>query len=154
MGPSVSGKTTLLNKLLGSTDLKTAEVREKDSKGRHTTSRRQLTVLPEGGIIIDSPGMRELGHIDMAAGFSDTFEDIIVLSEQCKFSNCSHIHETGCRVLKALEDEEIAHERYDNFMKMEKESKFHKMSYLEKRKKDKKFGKMVKSVMKHKKNRR
>ena len=148
------GKTTLLNNLLGEELLKTDTVREKDSKGKHTTTRRELISLPNGAMVIDTPGIRELGNFDIQAGIAETFNDISMLSEQCKFKDCSHVHEKGCAVLAALEAGQLPAHRYENFIKMNKEAAFNEMSYLEKKNKDKKFGKMVKSVMKEKKHRR
>ncbi len=102
LGSSGVGKTTLLNSIMGNSLLVTNPVREKDSKGRHTTTTRQLIQLKEGGIIIDSPGMRELGNIAVEAGIDETFSEIIALSVQCKFSNCTHVNETGCAIQNAI----------------------------------------------------
>jgi ribosome biogenesis GTPase len=152
LGSSGVGKTTLLNTLIGENTFATKPIRKKDSKGRHTTSRRQLTLLDNGAILIDTPGMRELGAFDVETGIDTAFDDIIELSKQCRFTNCSHTQEKGCAVLAAIDDETISVKRYENFMKMARESKYYSMSYLEKRNKDKNFGKMIKSVMKHHKN--
>ena len=154
LGSSGVGKTTLLNNLMGENRLKTATVREKDSKGKHTTTSRQLIYLPNKAMVIDTPGMRELGNFDVRTGMAETFHDITALAEKCKFKDCSHVHEKGCAVLAALETGELPAKRYDNFIKMNKEAKFNEMSYLEKKNRDKQFGKMVKSVMKEKKDRR
>jgi ribosome biogenesis GTPase len=152
LGSSGVGKTTLLNNLIGEEAFDTQTIREKDSKGRHTTSRRQLTILSNGAILIDTPGMRELGAFSVEAGIDTTFNEITELSKQCRFTDCSHIHEKGCAVLAALNEGTIPKKRYENYIKMSKESEHYSMSYLEKRQKDKEFGKMIKSVMKnHKK---
>lgn len=151
LGSSGVGKTTLLNNLIGKDVYDTQTIREKDSKGRHTTSRRQLTVLDNGAILIDTPGMRELGAFGVESGIDATFNEITELSRQCRFKDCSHAHEEGCAVLAALNGGAIPKKRYENFIKMSKESKYYSMSYLDKRKKDKKFTKMVKSVMKNSK---
>ncbi len=148
LGSSGVGKTMLLNNLLGENAFKTSSVRGKDNKGRHTTSRRQLTILGNGAILIDTPGMRELGAFDVESGIETTFAEIVELSRKCRFSDCSHIKENGCAVLVALENGKIEIKQYENFLKMVRESKYYSMSYLEKRKKDKAFGKMVKSVKK------
>jgi len=148
LGSSGVGKTTLLNNLLGEELYKTCSVRERDNKGRHTTSRRQLTVLAAGAILIDTPGMRELGTFDIESGIEDTFTEIAQLSKKCRFTDCSHTKELGCAVLAALENETIEMKQYENYIKMTKESKYYAMSYIEKRRKDKDFGKMVKSVKK------
>jgi ribosome biogenesis GTPase len=148
LGSSGVGKTTLLNNLLGDRAFKTRSVREKDRKGRHTTSRRQLTILGNGAILIDTPGMRELGAFDVESGIESTFAGIVELARKCRFSDCSHIKEDGCAVLAALEDGKIEVKQYENFLKLVRESEYYSMSYLEKRKKDKAFGKMVKSFKK------
>ena len=124
------------------------EVREKDSKGRHTTSRRQLIRLESGSIFIDTPGMRELGNFANDTGLDETFDEIVSFSSQCRFKNCTHIHEQGCAVKEAVEQGIINEDRYNNFLKIQKESAYYEMSYLEKRKKDKSFGKMVKNYKK------
>ena len=154
LGSSGVGKTTLLNKLVGEDLFATEAVREKDGKGRHKTSRRQLIVLERGGMIIDTPGMRELGSMGSEAGLSETFADIVVLAETCRFKDCTHVNEPGCSVLKAVRDGELSEARYQNYVKIRKESQYHEMSYLEKRKKDKKFGKMCKDAQKTLKKRK
>lgn len=151
LGSSGVGKTTLINKLMDEDLYKTQSIREKDNKGRHTTARRQLIVLKNGAMIIDTPGMRELGNIEVDSGLQDTFKEITELAVQCRYKDCSHTLEEGCAVLAALDEDRISKERYLNYIKMTKESAFHEMSYLEKRRRDKKFGKLCKSVMKHKK---
>lgn len=153
LGSSGVGKTTLLNKLIGEDTFDTQAIRAKDCKGKHTTTRRQLTILENGAILIDTPGMRELGSFDVESGIEHTFNEITELSKQCRFTDCSHTQDEGCAVLAALNEGAIARKRYENFMKISKESKYHCMSYMEKRKKDRDFGKMVKSVLKNHKKR-
>ena len=154
LGSSGVGKTTLVNNLLDEVRLQTHSVREKDGKGRHITTRRQLINLQNGAMIIDTPGMRELGNFTVDTGIHSTFDEIAELSNQCRYNDCSHTHEQGCAILAALKDGIISQDRYQNFIKLNKESSFYEMSYLEKRHKDKKFGKFFKSVMKVKKYRR
>ena len=149
LGSSGVGKTTLLNNLLDKALFETQEVREKDGKGRHVTARRQLICLESGAMIVDTPGMRELGNISVESGISETFDEIETLSAQCRYNDCSHTQENGCAVLAALEDETISQGRYNNYIKLMKESSYNERSYLEKRRKDKKFGRFVKSVMKY-----
>lgn len=149
LGSSGVGKTTLLNRLIGEDAFDTQTIREKDGKGRHTTSRRQLTVLDNGAILIDTPGMRELGSIDVESGIENTFDEIIELTKQCRYANCSHTQDEGCAVLAALKTGAIPDKRYENFMKISREAQYHAMSYIEKRRKDKDFGKMIKSVLKN-----
>lgn len=148
LGSSGVGKTTLLNNLMGEDAFKTQTVRAKDGKGRHVTARRQLILLENGALIIDTPGMRELGNIDVETGLDDTFSEIAELLNQCRYRDCTHTQEGGCAVLAALKDGIISHIRYQNYMKMRKESAHYEMSYLEKRRKDKQFGKFIKSAMK------
>jgi ribosome biogenesis GTPase len=149
LGSSGVGKTSLLNSLLAEARFKTRAIREKDGKGRHTTARRQLNILKNGAMLIDTPGMRELGNIGLESGIDNTFDEISELSRQCRFNNCSHMQENGCAVLAALKDGTISQERYQNYIKMNKESSYYEKSYYEKRQKDKQFGKMIKSVKKH-----
>ncbi len=151
LGSSGVGKTTLINKLIGKNMFATDAIREKDGKGRHVTARRQMVILEQGGLIIDTPGMRELGNIGVDTGISKTFRDIVNLAQDCRFKNCTHRDEPGCAVTEAIKNGELSAKRYQNYLKIRKESEFHEMSYLEKRHKDKKFGKMVKSVMKDRK---
>jgi ribosome biogenesis GTPase len=153
LGSSGVGKTTLLNSILGSEMFETQPVSKKESKGRHTTTTRELVRLDNGALLIDTPGMRELGNIAADSGIDETFAEIAELEPYCKFANCSHIKEKGCAVLAALEEGSLARQRYENYQKMKSESAFHEMTYFQRRKKDKNFGKMVKSVMKEKKRR-
>lgn len=146
LGSSGVGKTTLLNHLLGRDAFDTQPVRDKDDRGRHTTSRRQLTVLEQGALLVDTPGLRELGLIAVGDTIDESFADISMLSQRCRFNDCSHSVETGCAVLDAVQRGELSRDRYQSFMKLLKESAFHEMTYVERRKKDKEFGRMVKSV--------
>jgi ribosome biogenesis GTPase len=154
LGSSGVGKTSLLNTLLAEARFEIQAIREKDGKGRHTTARRQLNILKNGAMLIDTPGMRELGNIGSESGINNTFDEIAKLSRQCRFNNCSHIQEDGCAVLAALKDGTISQERYQNYIKMNKESIYNEMSYLEKRRKNRQFGKFIKSVKKHNKNKK
>lgn len=149
IGSSGVGKTSLLNHLVGRNLLDTKTVREQDGKGRHTTTRRQLILLDQGSMLIDTPGMRELGSIAVNSGIDGSFPDIAELSRNCLFNNCTHSNETGCAILEAIENGEVTRERYNSYFKLLSESRHYQMSYVEKRKKDKKFGQMIKSVMKH-----
>jgi ribosome biogenesis GTPase len=109
-----------------------------------------VTDVPNGAMIIDTPGMRELGSMSVDAGIDETFSEIQALSQTCKFGNCSHTNEKGCAILAAISSGELPEQRFRNYLKMKRESAFNEMSYSEKRKKDKDFGKMIKSVMKDK----
>ncbi len=152
LGSSGVGKTTLINRLIGEEVFATDAVREKDGKGRHVTARRHLIILEQGGMLIDTPGMRELGNIEISAGLKETFKEIIDLSQNCRFNNCTHVDEPGCSVIKAVEEDELSKKRYHNYLKIRRESDYYEMSYLDKRRKDRKFGKMYKSIMKTKKH--
>lgn len=154
LGSSGVGKTTLLNNLIGESKYITKPVSKKESKGRHATTHRQMIKLDFGALVVDTPGMRELGNFAVAKGLGETFSEIAEFSEKCQFNDCTHVNEKGCAVLKAVEDGQLSAERYQNYIKMNKESTFNEMSYLEKRKKDKQFGKLIKTVMKHKKSQR
>jgi ribosome biogenesis GTPase len=153
LGSSGVGKTTLLNSILGRDEYETQSVSKKDSKGKHTTTSRELIRLENGALLIDTPGMRELGNMSVDVGIDETFSEILHLAQHCKFGNCSHTSEKGCAVLAAIKEGDLDQQRYRNYLKMKHESAFHEMSYSEKREKDKKFGKMVKSVLKNQKRR-
>ena len=146
LGSSGVGKTTLLNSLMGREAFETSPVREKDGKGRHTTARRQLIVLDSGSMLVDTPGIRELGNIDAGTGIGEIFADIQELAAGCRFNDCTHTGESGCAVLAAVESGDLNEDRYRSYLKLRKESEFHQMSYAEKRDKDRKFSKYVKSV--------
>jgi ribosome biogenesis GTPase len=151
IGSSGVGKTTLLNHLIGEPEFETKEIRPKDGKGRHATSRRQLIVLDNGAMVIDTPGMRELGVIEIGTGMEESFSDILELAEHCQFRNCAHSSETGCAIQQAIESGELSEEHYRSYMKLVKESEYHQRTYFEQRQKDREFGRYVKSVMKHRK---
>ena len=151
LGSSGVGKTTLLNRLMDRELFETKSVRDKDGKGRHTTARRQLILLDNGAMIIDNPGMRELGIIGVGAGIDESFSDIHELSQGCRFRDCTHTREAGCSILTAVESGSLSRDRYESYLKLRRESEYHQMSYVEKRRKDRKFGRFIKSVMKHKK---
>ncbi|MBI2416755.1 MAG: ribosome small subunit-dependent GTPase A [Ignavibacteriales bacterium] len=148
LGSSGVGKTTLINNLIHQQLYKTLEVREKDGRGKHTTTRRELIILNNGALLIDNPGMRELGVIAVESGLDETFSEITELSDQCRFADCTHTVEAGCAILAAVENGGIPRHRYANYIKMRKESAYNEMTYVEKRQKDKKFGKYINSVVK------
>jgi ribosome biogenesis GTPase / thiamine phosphate phosphatase len=124
LGSSGVGKSTLVNRLLGEEVLEVREIRESDGRGRHTTTRRQLLLLPGGGVLIDTPGMRELQLWDGDAGLDTTFADVAALAEQCAFRDCSHQSEPNCAVQQALKEGRLAAERFENYRKMEKEVRY------------------------------
>lgn len=123
LGASGVGKTSLINSLLGKEDeYFTLPVREKDGKGIHSTTWRELIVLQNGALMVDTPGMRELGHLDSAAGIDETFEDIVALEGDCKFRDCAHVKTKGCAIEAAVEAGTIVKERYEHFIRMRQES--------------------------------
>lgn len=148
LGSSGVGKTTLINRLIGREALDTRPV-SATGEGVHTTSRRQLLVLDGGAMLIDTPGMRELGLLGAGEGVDDTFSEIQELSTGCRFADCTHTREPGCSVRAALEQGILSEDRYESFLKLRKETAFHDLSYVEKRKKDKSFGRFIKSVQKN-----
>ncbi len=124
LGSSGVGKSTLINRLTGQDILKTGRV-SASGEGRHTTVRRQLIVLEQGGMIIDTPGMREVGVVAAKEGMEDTFDDIEELADNCRFNNCSHSNEPGCAVLQAIQAETLPSARYKNYVKLKQEAKLH-----------------------------
>jgi len=147
LGSSGVGKTTIINRLIGQETFNTKAV-SGTGEGTHTTSRRQLIVLNQGAMLIDTPGMRELGIVGAGDEVNMGFEEFLVLSENCRYTNCSHEHEPGCAVRAAVENGKLSEDRYSNYIKLKKESKYYGMSYLDKRKKDRAFGRFIKSVKK------
>lgn len=146
LGSSGVGKSTIVNGLLGYQALETGAIREDDSKGRHTTTYRALKVLPQGGLLMDTPGMRELQLAECQQGVNETFNEIVELAQQCKFSDCSHSTEPNCAVQNAIESGELSLRRLESYQKLMKEQAFNSASLSEKRAKDKAFGKMVNRV--------
>ena len=147
IGSSGVGKSTIINGLVGRAVLETKVV-SGTGEGRHTTVRRELIVLENGAMVIDNPGMREFGVLGAEGGIDASYSDIVALSSQCHFRDCTHTNEPGCAVLKALETGEIAAGHYENFVKLKSESEYYQMSAAEKRKKDKDFGRFIKSAKK------
>jgi len=148
LGSSGVGKSTLLNNLIGQNVMQTNSISESTKKGKHVTSHRQLFVLETGGLIIDNPGMREVGIGDDEKGLEITFNKISELSVNCKYKDCKHINITGCAVIEAVEQGIIEKNSYENYLKLEREKQHFEMDIVEKRKKDKQFGKMMKRYKK------
>ncbi|MDO4459985.1 MAG: ribosome small subunit-dependent GTPase A [Clostridia bacterium] len=137
LGSSGVGKSTLVNALAGESIMKTSAIREEDSRGRHTTTHRQMLELPSGAVIIDTPGMREIGLMDVEEGIDETFGDIKNLEAQCRFSDCKHDTEPGCAVKQAIEEGRLTMERLELYLKLHTESdKAGKMKQIAKKRKE------------------
>ncbi len=152
VGSSGVGKSTLINRLIGREMLETKGV-SGTGEGRHTTVRRELIILECGTLVIDNPGMREFGILGAESGMDDSFSDIAGFASGCRYRNCSHTDEPGCAVREAVNSGDICQEHYDNYLKLRDESAFYEMSYVEKRKKDRNFGRYIKSIKRDLKDR-
>ncbi len=124
VGSSGTGKSTLINHLCGETIQTTGEVSAHVGKGTHTTTSRDLIMMPQGGMIIDNPGIREISFWEIDQGVEYTFPEIEAFGAECRFSDCTHTHEPGCRVLKAVQDEELTEARLENYLKMKQELEY------------------------------
>jgi len=148
VGSSGVGKSTLINNLLKKNILKTGNISNSTNKGRHISDHRELFVLENGAIIIDTPGMRELGMTDNIEGINTVFEEIYNLSLKCKFSDCKHINETDCAVLKAIGEGLIDRASLENFQRLQREQQRFQTTVAEKRRKERIFGKILKNYKK------
>jgi ribosome biogenesis GTPase len=148
VGSSGVGKSTLINNLLKKNILKTGQISHSTNKGKHITDHRELFILDNGGIIIDTPGMRELGVTESTKGIVTTFNKIHDISLKCKFPDCKHVNEKGCAVIEALNRGLIDKDSYDSYRKIQLNQQRFQATIAEKRKKDKEFGKMVKNSKK------
>jgi ribosome biogenesis GTPase len=124
LGSSGAGKSTLINRIVGEEIQKTAAVRKHDSRGRHTTTHRELIVLKSGGLLIDTPGMRELQLWEAGGSLGDAFSDVQSITAACYFSNCRHQNEPGCAVREALADGTLDAARYESYVKLEREIEY------------------------------
>jgi len=147
IGSSGVGKSTIVNWLNGTQVLKTNEISSSTNKGKHTTSHRELMILSNGSIIIDTPGMREVGMTESSVGIELTYDEIVDLANNCKFNDCSHTSELGCAVLKAVEEGDISVEAYENYHKLIREQIHFASTIVEKRKKGKDLAKLYKAVL-------
>jgi ribosome biogenesis GTPase len=148
IGSSGTGKSTLINNLLNMEVLRTGPVSHSTNKGKHITEHRELFVLKNGGIIIDTPGMRELGLTDDDEGINTTFQDIQKIATRCKFHDCKHINEEGCAVIEAFNKGEINGESLENFRKLQREQERFMITAAEKHKKERQFGRIMKDYKK------
>ena len=135
LGSSGVGKSSLVNALAGEEIMNVSGIREDDARGRHTTTHRQLIRLSGGGMIIDTPGMRELGMWDVSSGLGEAFNDVESYFERCRFSDCRHENEPGCAVRAAIESGELSAERLESYNKLKKEARYSddKIGYLRER---------------------
>ncbi len=147
LGSSGVGKSTLINTLLGEARQSTSGIREDDAKGRHTTTRRSLITLPNGALILDTPGMREIQLAECKEGIATTFADIEELALSCKYGDCQHQSEPGCAVLEAVEQGDLDERRLLNYQKILREEALNSASLMEKRAKDKALGKFYKHTL-------
>lgn len=155
LGSSGVGKSTLLNNLSGKNLMKTKAISLATDRGRHVSTHRELIVLNNGSILIDNPGMREVGMVDSSDGLNATYDKIAEFAKRCWFKDCNHVNDKGCAVIEAVENGEIEQSYYQNYLKLSKESAHFESSVQERRKKDKDFGKMQKNykkIQKRKKN--
>ena len=150
MGSSGVGKSTLINNLIGENVLLTGEISKSIDRGKHVTTHREL-IVTDHGILIDNPGMREVGITSDSESLELTFDEISNLSAYCKFKDCSHTNETGCAVLEALQKGELDSGMYENFQKIERERSFFNSSLEERKQKDKELGKLIKNFAKQRK---
>jgi ribosome biogenesis GTPase len=148
LGSSGVGKSSLINNLIGETRIKIGDIGEQTGRGKHVTTSREMYIIENGGIVIDNPGMREIGMTDANTGVDSFFDEIPELAQKCKFKDCTHTNEPGCEVLNALKSERLSEERYSNYIHLKKEIKYYKMSEVEKREKDRKTGKFLKKAKK------
>lgn len=148
LGSSGVGKSTLINRLLGKDAIRTGAISQRTGKGKHTTTARQMYFLENGGILIDNPGMREIGMTDVQAGLEDAFAEIASLARMCRFVDCTHTHEPGCAVREALAGGRLDEDRYANYLKLSREAEHYEMTHLEKRRKDREFGRYIKKAKK------
>jgi ribosome biogenesis GTPase / thiamine phosphate phosphatase len=148
LGSSGVGKSSLINKLLGKEAIKTEDISAYSDRGKHVTTSREMYFLASGGIVIDNPGVREVGMTDASAGIDDTFQEIITLAKKCKYADCTHTHEPGCAVLAELKAGDLDESKYSNFVSLKKEVEHYEMSKTEKKEKGRQFGKFIKKAKK------
>lgn len=153
LGSSGVGKSTIINTLAGEVLQATGSIREDDAKGRHTTTARSLHLLPSGGLLLDSPGMRELGVADVDGGISSAFEDVEALARQCRFNDCAHETEPGCAVRAAIAAGELDERRLESYRKLRREEMYNTETVAERHARTRQFSKAVKQhlAVSHKK---
>jgi len=148
LGSSGVGKSSLINKLIGESVIKTGDISLYSGRGKHVTTGRQMYFLNSGGIVIDNPGMREVGMTDTDKGIDTFFDEISVLGRECKYTDCTHTHEPGCEVINAVDTGRLDREQYSNYINLKKEAEYYELDKIEKREKDRQFGKFLKKAKK------
>jgi ribosome biogenesis GTPase len=148
LGSSGVGKSSLINKLLGKNIIKTEDISLRVGRGKHVTTSRDMYFLENGGIVIDNPGMREVGMTDTGTGINTLFDEINILAKKCKYVDCAHIHEPGCEVLSLLKSGKLDKDKYSNYINLKNEAEHYEMNELEKREKNRQFGKFIKKAKK------
>lgn len=152
VGSSGAGKSSIINKLLGKELLKTKEISLFTKKGKHTTTHRQLFILDSGALVIDNPGMREIGVADSGPALAGVFAEIADLARDCRYTDCAHDHEPGCAILAALKSGAIDRDQYLNYLKLKKEADHYALSSLEKKQKDRGLSRLIKNYYKQTKS--
>ncbi len=156
LGSSGVGKSSLINGLLGDQPagqaIPTGDISAYSGRGKHVTTGRQMYILPNGGIVVDNPGMREVGVADAGKGIDVFFDQITALAKKCRYADCTHAHESGCAVVEAVASGKLDREKYANYVNLKKEAEYDEMDDVEKREKDRQFGKFLKKAKEGLKN--
>ena len=148
LGSSGVGKSSLINRLLGEDIIRTKDIGEYSGRGKHTTTGREMYFLAGGGIVIDNPGVREVGMTDTSTGVDNIFDEITALAKNCKYADCTHMHEPDCAVLEAVKSGQLDKSRYANYISLKRETEHYEMTKLEKKQKTRQFGKFLKKAKK------
>jgi ribosome biogenesis GTPase len=148
LGSSGVGKSSLINKLLKKSIIKTGDVGIHNHRGKHVTTSREMYFLENGGIVIDNPGIREVGVVNTPSAIDSVFDEIRELAKKCKYVDCTHVHEPECEVLSALKSGKLDMQKYSNYINLKKEAEYNNISKFKKKEKEQKFGKFIKTAKK------